>query len=68
MRRPAPEEVERIAKAIAVNRHVARSLLVESIRERVGCSRATAYRAVGDALAAREIQGAETSAAAEERR
>jgi len=68
MRRPAPEEVERIAKAIAVNGHVARSLLVESIRERVGCSRATAYRAVGDALAAREIQGAETSAAAEERR
>ena len=61
MRRPGPQEVGRIAKAIAVSGQVRRSALVESICERVGCSRATAYRAVGDALAAREIQGAETS-------
>jgi hypothetical protein len=68
MRRPAPQEVGRIAKAIAVNGQVPRNLLVESICERVGCSRATAYRAVGDALAAREVQPAETSEAAERRR
>jgi hypothetical protein len=68
MRRPAPQEVGRIAKAIAVNGQVARSLLVESICERVRCSRATAYRAVDDALAAREVQPAETSEAAERRR
>ena len=59
MRRPAPQEVGRIAKAIAVNRQVPRNLLVESICERVGCSRATAYRAIGDALAASEVQCAE---------
>jgi len=68
MRRPAPQEVKRIAKAIAVNGQVARTALVESICQRVGCSRATAYRAVGDALAAREVQGAETSEAAERKR
>jgi hypothetical protein len=66
MRRPAPQEVGRIAKAIAVNGQIARSALVESICERVGCSRATAYRAVVDALAAREVQGAETSSAGQE--
>ena len=41
---------------------------MESICERVRCSRATAYRAVDDALAAREVQAAETSEAAERRR
>ena len=68
MRRPTPEEVTRIAQTIAVNGEIAKAVLVESIRERLGCSRATAYRAVYDALAARAIQRAAASEAAEDAR
>ena len=52
LRRPTPAETGRIVRACAPAGHtVAIPEVVAAIRRDTGCSRATAYRAVEDALA-----------------
>jgi len=51
LRRPTTAETERIARECP-SEALTVSVIVAAIRRETGCSRATAYRAVSDALAA----------------
>ena len=51
LRRPTPAETERIARACPPD-GLSVPVIVQAIRRETGCSRATAYRAVSDALTA----------------
>ena len=51
LRRPTPAETEQIARACPPE-ELSVPVLVNALRRETGCSRATAYRAVADALAA----------------
>jgi hypothetical protein len=50
LRRPTTAETERIARGCPPE-GLSMPVIVEAIRRETGCSRATAYRAVADALA-----------------
>ena len=51
LRRPTPSETERIARGCAPE-GLTVPVLVAAIRRETGCSRASAYRAVSDAVTA----------------
>ena len=56
MKRPTPDKVIEIVSKLGPNGEtVTISAVVAIIRERNGCSRATAYRGVADAMAAGAI-------------
>jgi hypothetical protein len=53
VKRPTPEQVVKIVTELGPNGEtVPIPAIVAMIRERTGCSRATAYRGVADAMAA----------------
>ena len=53
MKRPTPDQVIEIVSELGPNGEtVPIPTVVSMIRERTGCSRATAYRGVADAMAA----------------
>jgi predicted transcriptional regulator len=57
MNRPEPSAVESIVEQLATSREtVTVPAIVAEIRKRIGCSRATAYRAVSDAFASGVIE------------
>jgi hypothetical protein len=61
-RRPTPTEVAAILSDLdATGSKVTVPALVAALRRETGCSRATAYRALSDALASGEIQRANAS-------
>jgi hypothetical protein len=49
--RPSPETVWKIWESVSGGRSMARAELARAVRRETGCARATAYRAVADALA-----------------
>jgi hypothetical protein len=61
-RRPKPERVAAMVGELKpAGAVVTVPVLVAALRRETGCSRATAYRAVSDALASGEIKRASTS-------
>jgi hypothetical protein len=60
--RPTPTEVAAILSNLESTGSVVRTpVLVAALRRETGCSQATAYRALSDALASGEIQRANAS-------
>ena len=53
--RPSPEVVSEILRALKCQGDVFRPMLVAAIQRETGCSRASAYRAVTDAIQAGTI-------------
>jgi hypothetical protein len=54
MKRPSPTEIKNLVSSLAVQHGAAVpiKLVIEAVRRAAGCSRATAYRALADAIAA----------------
>jgi hypothetical protein len=61
MKRPSPTAVRELVSALGMQHGagVPTKILIEAVRRAAGCSRATAYRALADAIAAGSIDRAE---------